>query len=209
MAITPEQQQRAQTSINVSIALIAVAAGIIAGVFGGFLAISDKIESASSSAIVGIIVLLCIAAVTVSIYFGGTGIKNTSAALASGTLPSNYDKDQFNRQAISGIVGLILGGLGFIWVFTTAGRSKTSTAVGDLAKQMQDLQARVVRVEEDMRNDVHQNMHDLQDRVARLEGDMRTLNSQVSRLVTMQGAPTSPPSLKRPQVHRHQHQRSS
>jgi TolA-binding protein len=216
MAITPEEQLCVQNSVSLSFALMSFASALLAGAVAGFLAIADKIKSGWIAAILVLIVLFSIVALTASIFFGGNGIRATNHEINLTTttpptpFPANYGRGNFNKQAASGILGLILGGVGFILLAAFAMRPKSPTAGNDLPKQLHDLQRRVSSLEEEMHKDVHQNMHDLQNRVARLEGDTQTLTFQISHLMTaehnIQGAATSPASSTRRRVHRYQSQ---
>ena len=73
--MTDEERLRVQNSINLSIALMSIAAAVIAGAVAGFIAIADKLTSGWIAFLLVVVVAIAILSLTVSIIFGGWGIS--------------------------------------------------------------------------------------------------------------------------------------
>lgn len=105
-----------QNSVSLSIALTAVAVALLAGIVAAFFTVAEKIPSGWYGwAVVGVVVLASVC-LTSSIFFGGQGVSATNKTIAKNPspLPSKYDDGNFNKQAVAGLLGLILGVIVFV-----------------------------------------------------------------------------------------------
>lgn len=109
---------RAKTSVNLSHVLMGVAATIGAGLVGAVVALTSK-ASTVGLWILGVSALISLGCLVYSLYAGGKAIANTAASTAGkkdNEIPNKYDCGYFNRQAISGLCGLLIGVVGIVVV---------------------------------------------------------------------------------------------
>ena len=100
---------RKQNSINLSLALIAAAFALMAGVLAAFFAIADKIPATVSGQIILASTMVAVIACALSVLFGGRGISATIKALTPGvsSLHVKYDSGNFSLQGLTGMLGLV------------------------------------------------------------------------------------------------------
>jgi hypothetical protein len=150
--MTEDERLQIQNSTTLSIALISFSAALIAGAVAGFLAIADKIKPGVISWILVGVVTIAIISLTLSIMFGGQGISATNRSIRANpvALTAGYDKGNFGWQVICGVLGLLLGAIGFICLAVAAMTGpeeselgKTRSQIEQLGKQMEKLGAQL------------------------------------------------------------------
>jgi hypothetical protein len=107
--MTNEETFRAQNSINLSMALVAAAFALMAGVVAAFFAVADKIPASAAGVTIIVVTVISMGLCLVSVFFGGRGVSKTlkSIKAAPGTLADSYDGGNFSLQGIFGILGTI------------------------------------------------------------------------------------------------------
>jgi predicted membrane channel-forming protein YqfA (hemolysin III family) len=100
MSLSNEDTFRAQNSINLSIALVAAAFALMAGVLAAFFAVADKIPETGAGTSITVFTIIAIGLCLVSVFFGGRGVSKTIKAVgtSSNKLPEKYDGGSFGWQ---------------------------------------------------------------------------------------------------------------
>ena len=107
--MTTEEAFRAQNSINLSIALVAAAFALMAGVVAAFFAVADKVPPGAAGVLIVGVTVMAVALCLASVFFGGRGVSKTlrSIKAAPGTLADAYDGGNFSLQGVTGTLGTI------------------------------------------------------------------------------------------------------
>jgi hypothetical protein len=120
--VTESDRLRVQLSTNLSIALVAAAFTMLAGVVAAFVTLADKIPVSYGwyGWLIGGAAFAASLCLIMSITFGGAGISKVSKAIQQhkeGQLfPEHYAGGNFNRQAYTGLAGSFIGVLAFIFL---------------------------------------------------------------------------------------------
>lgn len=175
-----EERLRVQNSVSLSITLISFSVALIAGTVAGFLTIADKLNLGWNIFVPGVLVILSFLFLIGSIYFGGTGIGATNDSIIknSSKLDEHYDGGNFNFQAVSGVGGLVLGVVGFVWLGFAAVPSPNAT--------------------EQHLKKIDREIQDLRSKISEVQGQTRAQAEQISALLLKQRGDVAPPERTSP-----------
>jgi hypothetical protein len=191
--MSDEDRLRVQIFANLSLALIAAAFTTLAGVVGGFALNAGKLLPGYALVVLAVVVVTC-GCLIGSIYCGGRGVRATHNTIRDhqpgAAFPNNYDQGNFERQAIMGLAGLVLGVIVFILV--GKGQSPTTAVMETLLSDIQHTQEKTKSLEERIgrHEGVQQqsfvqiltsSIQDIQTKLNSLEGKINHLESSIRK----------------------------
>jgi hypothetical protein len=187
-----EDKLRVQIYANLSLALIAAAFTTLAGIVGGFALSAEKLTRGYTFVVLAIVVGACTCLI-LSIFYGGRGALATHDSIKTNpsSLPDNYDKGNFNNQAIAGLAGIVLGVM--VFILMGAGSNKASLAIHSLI-QLEDTQNQLSAKVSASMQDMQTKINSLDERVTRFEDAQNQLSAKVS--ASMQDMQTKINSLE-------------
>jgi cell division protein FtsB len=193
--MSEEERLRVQNSVSLSIALLSLSTALIAGAVAAFFAIVDKIPSGRMWLV--LVVVVSIAFLTLSIYFGGKGVSATNNSIKEhpDNLELQFDSGNFNLQAVAGLAGLFFGAVAFLLLsaVTVKGTDESNKKISSLERQI--AQIRIESAKLQARNEI----------LYKLVSD---LNSKLATAVTQAAdkhAGSSPSTSQSHRYHRNPH----
>lgn len=131
--MTDDERLQIQLSTTLSGGLIAAAFAVLAGVAAAFAGVAEKVRDGTVWTAVILVWLVSASSLIASIFFGGRGISKTSAVVGTKptVLPERFDGGNFNRQAVAGLVGLVLAVVAFVVLGTAPSWQPRREAVTD------------------------------------------------------------------------------